>query len=373
LVSDLSKLWFRAGPELTAASRWIFILGGITVIGGLHWFLPLTLLHWHNILQHLYYLPIVYAGMCFGWRGGLAAGLLAGLSSLPYSFRLLDVMAAYAGDQLLDIGLFCGAGSFTGILASRERAQRQKLEGTTARLTEVYRELQESFEQVKRAERLSAVGQLSAGLAHEIRNPLASLAGAAGILKRGAADERRAECVEIIEKECLRLNHLLSQFLDFARPRPPRHHTVDLAGLLESVVELAAHAQPARAVPIRLEVAPDVPALDCDPAQIHQAILNLLLNAVQASPDAGEVVVAVQPHDGGISIEVRDQGTGLDESIMDSIFDPFFTTKENGTGLGLSIVHQIAGQHGGTVTAEPNFPRGTVFRMTLPLRQEVRA
>jgi signal transduction histidine kinase len=338
--------------------------------GVLHFVLPLTLLHWHNILQQLYYLPIVFAGIHFGWRGGLAAALLAGLSSLPHSLRLLSVIPAYASDQLLDISLFCAAGVFTGILAQRERKQHIALERTTTKLTEVYRELQESFDRVRRAERLSAVGQLSAGLAHEIRNPLASLAGAAALLKRHQlAEQRRGECVEIIEKECERLNRLLSEFLDFARPRAPLHRTIDIRSVLDPVVDLATHAVGWTAVPIRLDLAPDLPSVQCDPEQIKQAVWNLLINAIQASSDSGEIVVSARLLNGRIVIQVADQGTGVEEANMNRIFDPFFTTKENGTGLGLSVVHQIVEQHGGMISAEPNSPRGTTFKITLRLRQ----
>ena len=255
MESDLkTSLWLRAEPERVTYVRWIAILAGILFCGVLHAVLPLTLPHWHNILQHLYYLPIVFAGMYFGWRGGLFAGLLAGISSLPYSLHLLSVMQAYAADELLDIVVFCAAGVFTGILAQREHDHRLALEQTTTKLTEVYRELQDSFERVKRAERLSAVGQLSAGLAHEIRNPLASLAGAAGLLQRAqTSNQRRGECVEIILRECERLNRLLSQFLDFARPRTPQYQIVDIRSVLEAVVDLGAHASGQKAVRIRLD------------------------------------------------------------------------------------------------------------------------
>ena len=371
MASDLKPfLWLRAEPERLAYVRWIAILAGILFCGVLHAALPLTLAHWHNILQHLYYLPIVFAGMYFGWRGGLFAGLLAGVSSLPYSLHLLSVIRSYGGDQLLDILVFCAAGVFTGMLAQREREHRLALEQTTLRLTEVYRELQDSFEQVKRAERLSAVGQLSAGLAHEIRNPLASLAGAAGLLQRAqTSDQRRGECVEIILRECERLNRLLSQFLDFARPRTPQYQVIDIRSVLEAVVDLAAHAIGRKAVRIRLELPDQIPNVECDPEQIKQAVLNLTLNAIHASPESGEVVVAVYQDDDRICVEVRDEGPGVEPEAMNRIFDPFFTTKEDGTGLGLSVVHQIVHQHGGSIAAKPAAPKGARFQMLLPRRQ----
>ena len=373
MASELKpSLWFHAEPERLAYVRWIAILAGILFSGAMHAILPLALPHWHNILQHLYYLPIVFAGMYFGWRGGLFAGLLAGISSLPYSLHLFSVMRSYGSDQLLDIPLFCAAGVFTGVLAQREHEHRLAMERTTARLTEVYSELKDSFEQVKRAERLSAVGQLSAGLAHEIRNPLASLAGAAGLLERAqTSSQRREECVAIILKECGRLNRLLSQFLDFARPRTPQYQIVDIREVLKAVVDLAAHAIGQKAVRLRLEIVGQIPGVECDPEQVKQSVLNLLLNAIHASPEGGEVVVASRPDNDKVSIEVRDEGPGVEAEAMDRIFDPFFTTKEDGTGLGLSVVHQIVQQHGGMIAAKPLSPTGVSFQILLPCRQGV--
>lgn len=353
-----------------AGARWTAILAGILVCGLAHVLIPLSLLHLHNIVQHIYYLPIVFAGMYFGWHGGLASGLVAGISSLPYSLQLLAVNRPYAGDELLDIAAFCAAGAFTGFLADRERRQRLAMEETAARLAEVYRELQESVEQVKRAERLSAAGQLSAGLAHEIRNPLASLAGAAGLLRRDqTSEERRQECVEIILRECERVNRLLSQFLDFARPRAPQFRATDLRGLLEGVAQLGRHAIDGKPVAIRLELGQQLPIVECDPEQIQQALLNLVLNAIHASPESGEIVLSARAQEECVAIEVRDEGPGISEAHRDRIFDPFFTTKEDGTGLGLSVVHQIVQQHGGKIDVEMLSPRGTAFEMLLPSRR----
>src|SRR5439155_19430721 len=170
------------------------------------------------------------------------------------------------------------------VLGERERMQRLELERTTARLAEVYRQLQDNFERMKRAERLFAVGQLSAGLAHEIRNPLASIAGAVGLLERNNASElERSECLEIIKKENQRLNRLLASFLDFARPRAPKYHTVDFSTVLDSVTDLATHAVGAKPIVIRKEAEVKLPPLECDPEQLKQVILNLLINAIQAT------------------------------------------------------------------------------------------
>ena len=154
----------------------------------------------------------------------------------------------------------CAAGVLTGIGAEHLRRQQKALQQTTARLTEVYQELQNNFERMKRAERLYAIGQLSAGLAHEIRNPLASIAGAAGILRRNPeASEKRTECLAIIDKECERLNRLLTNFLQFARPRTPQWQIVDADSILISVMDLAQHALAGKNVVLRKEVKSGLP------------------------------------------------------------------------------------------------------------------
>ena len=361
----LVKQQVTVGPRVSA------LVGGVLLVSLLHLVTPLSLLHWHNVFQHLYYLPIVFAGLNFGWRGGLAAAILAGFSNAPHDFLSFDVLPHYAIDQILDFPLFCAAGILTGTLAERGRKQRADLERTTQRLTEVYQQLQDNFERMKRAERLFALGQLSAGLAHELRNPLASIAGAAGILQRNTRrDQRDVECVEIIAKECQRLNGLLTHFLDFARPRTPKYQTTDFRLVIASVTELAAHAVGKKPIALRQKIPPDLPLVECDPELLKQVLLNLIINAIQATPAEGEVLVSAGLRNGRLAIEVRDEGCGIGAEDRDRIFDPFFTTKENGTGLGLPVAHQIVEQHRGILTAEANPGKGMTFTVALPLRHE---
>jgi signal transduction histidine kinase len=244
------------------------------------------------------------------------------------------------------------------------------LERTTARLTEVYRKLQDNFESMKRAERLFALGQLSAGLAHEVRNPLASIAGAAGILQRNPRLEKKdSECAAIIAKESRRLNDLVTHFLDFARPKSPHFQAIDAGQLFDSVLQLAAHATEGQAeIVLRRQVDSGLGTFEGDPELLTQVLVNLLINAIQAMPDGGEVVLSGEMRGGRALIQVRDQGCGIGAQDRDRIFDPFFTTKQTGTGLGLSVAHQIVEQHGGILTAEANADRGTTFSMLLPVQ-----
>lgn len=348
------------------------MVAALAMISALHALTPVAELHWHNALQHLYYLPIVFAGLSFGWLGGVGAALLAALSNAPHNWATWTSSPNYAVDQLWEIPLFCAAGGLTGVLAEQGRRQRAELERTTKRLSEVYQELQNNFETMKRAERLFALGQLSAGLAHEVRNPLASIAGAAGLLQRSPRLEKRdLECAEIIAKESGRLNDLVTHFLSFARPRAPKFQEIEVAALFDSVLQLAMHAVGERSgVVLRQEVDAAVGGFDGDPELLTQVLLNLVINAIQAMPEGGEVVLVAKPRGGRVLMQVRDQGGGIGAQDRDRIFDPFFTTKETGTGLGLSVAHQIVEQHGGILSAEANPDRGTTFSVLLPARRE---
>jgi len=362
LTTPVRKVW---GVRATS------IVIAIVTISVLHHVLPAADRHGHVVFQHLYYLPVLVAALSFGWVGGLAAALLAGISHIPYIYTIWKAGPYFAVDEMLEIPLFCLAGVFAGVLSDRERQQRMRLERTTKQLAAVYRELQESFERMKRVERLYAVGQLSAGLAHEIRNPLAAVAGAVGIMERNPnSEDKQKECLDIIKKETGRLNRLLTSFLDFARPRSPQYRSIELSGTLDSVIDLANHAIDRKPIRLLKEIAPDLPEIECDPEQVKQVVLNLLINAVQASPEGGEVVVSAQSDESRMTIQVKDQGCGIPPEDRDRIFDPFFTTKESGTGLGLSVAHQIVEQHGGVLTAESNSGRGMKFSVALPLRHE---
>lgn len=331
------------------------------------WIIPPRAVVVHNILHHLNILPFMLAGMFFGWRGALKTILLAAVLQAPSIVRHWYKARVDAQDQIVELSTFGAAGVIAGVLADRERLQRRRVESTKAELEHVYVELQQNIEQLKKTERLTAAGQLSASLAHEIRNPLASISGAAGILARGQASaESRGECLEILTKESQRLNKLLSNFLEFARPRLPKMQRMAPGEIIHSVASLAQHAATHQQNPLRLEIDTEPREILCDPEQIKQLLLNLVLNAMQASEAGSPVTLRSSVQNDRLCIEVCDEGKGIDPAAQARIFEPFFTTKENGTGLGLAIAAQIAVQHGGSLVCYSNGARGTIFRMELP-------
>lgn len=352
------------------APQWrTVLLAVVCVIGILQYITPATLVHWLYILQRAYYIPIVLAGLWLGWRNGLAVALVSGSAfaiGTPsiWSVRRVDVL-----DQCLEISVFCLVGLTSGILSDRRRSQERDLQETTHELLRTHLELQENFDRMKRTERLSSLGQLAAGLAHEIRNPLASIEGAAAILERENGNEdRRVEFLEIIQKEARRLDGLLTRFLNFAKPPEPNLRTVEVGELLDAVTSLVQHTIPGSRLKILEDVQPGLTTVQCDLDQMKQVLLNLVINAAQAMPEGGPVRLSIRRDANRVNIDVEDEGSGVSQENVDRVFDPFFTTKASGTGLGLPVADQIVRQHEGTLTISRNTARGATFRISLPAK-----
>ena len=315
----------------------------------------------------VYAIPVALAAVLDGWTGGLGVAALSsaaivGLSRhQPATVNVLESLALMV--------LACLAAFATG----RERRLKRQYQQNAEQLSSVYEKVQANFEGMKRAERLSAIGQLSAGLAHEIRNPLASISGAASILARSEGlDPKNRKCLDIITSECDRLNGLLTNFLNFARPRPPRLQTVQLEPVLENVLGLASHGVRGKTVRFEKKIDAELRPVECDPEQLEQVLLNLMINAIEASPDGETVTLAAAADESRITIGVVDHGHGVAPAHIDRLFDPFFTTKEHGTGLGLPVAHQIVRQMGGSLLAQANTDRGMTFSVVLPAKAQNR-
>jgi signal transduction histidine kinase len=222
--------------------------------------------------------------------------------------------------------------------------------------------------QMSRAEHLATLGELAAGLAHEVRNPLAGIAGAVDILARDlpASTPSRAIVTEV-QHEVRRIQGILNELLDYARPRPFDIRPADLNVTIDHTVQLARQHIASRPIEVRFDPAP-IPSVAHDPLQVQRLVLNLLLNAFQAVGDKdGLVTVDLQAADGFAQIRVRDNGCGISPEQLRNIFRPFFTTKRQGTGLGLSLSRRIVEQHGGTIDVRSSPGKGTEFVVRLPL------
>ncbi|HWP34789.1 MAG TPA: ATP-binding protein, partial [Thermodesulfobacteriota bacterium] len=221
-------------------------------------------------------------------------------------------------------------------------------------------------EQVRQADRLAAVGRLAAGMAHEIRNPLASMSGSVQLLRQElvTASEEHRRLMDIIVRETDRLNALITDFLLFARPGEARRELVDLAALADETLLLfrnQGHGE------VRVEADLERPlAVLGSPRELRQVIWNLLVNAAQAMPGGGDIVLRGRAGAGWVELTVRDSGEGIRAEHLPRIFDPFFTTKPDGTGLGLAIVYRVVESHGGSIAVASRPGAGATFTVRLP-------
>jgi len=300
-----------------------------------------------------------------------------------------------AGEEITGLGLAQVAGqpgarwfpAFTG--EAREEAQYVNVAGEhrllgysafdlhgrggeragTAVIFQDLTELRAMEEAVQRSKRLADLGQVAAGLAHELRNPLASISGCVELLRgaQGLSDEDQ-RIMGIVLRETGRLDQLLTRFLEFTRPAPPQRVPADLALLAGETLDVFA-ADPA-AAGLRLERSLTRAPVECDPDQLRQVLWNLLANASQAVREAGRscgVRVSCEPHaDGGALLAVSDDGPGIPKGELARIFTPFFTTKPHGTGLGLAVVQRIVDAHGGSVAVDSTAGEGARFTVRLP-------
>ena len=224
--------------------------------------------------------------------------------------------------------------------------------------------------QMSRAEHLATLGELATGLAHEIRNPLAGIAGVIEIVGRDLPVTSPARAViKDVRLEIAQINRILTDLLQTARPHPPAVRPTDLNTTVEHAVMLARQQILSKPIKVELEKDPKLPNVEHDSDQMHQVVLNLLLNSVQAIDGAGVVRVVIASKKDQALISVSDSGRGISPEHLPFIFRPFYTTKGNGTGLGLSLVRRIVEDHRGRIEVESEVGKGTEFLVTLPLRQ----
>ena len=234
----------------------------------------------------------------------------------------------------------------------------------TAILLQDETDLRRAQEDLGRADKLAALGELSAGLAHEIRNPLAAMCGSVRMLGAGKGlSEEDRRLMQMVSQEGERLEALVGDFLAFARPSPPQREALDPAELVEHTLAIFSPADSPLHISVTAEAGLRVNA---DPALLRQVLWNLLVNARDASGGKGDVAVRVRSQGTHAVLEVEDHGPGIPSQNLPRIFDPFYTTKQKGTGLGLAIVHRIVEAHGGQVAVESK-PGNTRFSVALPL------
>jgi signal transduction histidine kinase len=350
--------------------RYSAILAAILVISVLHFRTSTDYRYLHEIYQRLYYIPILLAAY---WYGPLWGIVSASLTSLLYIFHIerdWSHIPVYSFNQYAEIFLFHALALIIGLLSRKDKRHRQKLETTSRELSDAYEKLQQTFDQLKRADRLAALGQLSAGIAHEIRNPLGSIKGSVEILENEIPPENpKNEFIKIIKEETARLNAIVGEFLKFARPPKLSAEPTSINELILSTLTLFEKQAQHPHVEIRKQLDPGLPMVSLDPDQIRQVLLNVVINGIQAMPLGGILQVRSfrNPDENCVTLELSDTGEGIAGSDLDHVFDPFFTTKTQGTGLGLSISYQLVDLHGGRIQVRKNPAKGVTVRIDLPM------
>ncbi|MDR4503295.1 MAG: ATP-binding protein [Candidatus Scalindua sp.] len=316
----------------------------------------------HEIYRRLYYVPIILSAFWFGIKGGMFCAVVVSLFYLPHVFYQWGG-SFFTNDlpKTLEIVLYHIIGFVTGLLS-------QKQMNATAKLRHQAGVLAQAEEQLRHADRLSSLGKLSAGIAHEVRNPLASIKGTAEILSdKFKPGDKEYEFVEILIKEVNRLDAVIGGFLDFSKPRPPKLKLSNMNGIILSVLQLTEHQMTRSGINLKTHLEDTLPSVYVDPDQMKQVFLNLVINAVQAMPDGGTLEVSSYMGDSKIVCLFSDTGTGISKDCQKNLFTPFYTSKNNGTGLGLVIVYRILEGHKGEIRFSTKEDEGTTFTVCLPI------
>jgi signal transduction histidine kinase len=317
-------------------------------------------------------LPVVSAATVFGILGTLAVVVFAAvtdLSFIPFADWTRLSIAEYTTELAGRVIVLAMVGTLANTLADDLRVQSREARRSADQLAAANEQLQEAEEAVRRSDRLAALGQLSAGLAHELRNPLGTIRGSAEMLSRNLASENEVsrEMAGFISAEVDRANSLITRFLQFARPLQLRPERADLVQTLDRAIAMVEREAPH--ISIHKNYAPEIPPFSFDPELLERVVYNLALNAAQATPAGGTVTVKTRTAGGTVEIAVIDRGSGIDPQHLETIFNPFFTTKPEGVGLGLAIVAKIIDEHGGKITVESEPQKGSIFRILLPMER----
>lgn len=353
-TDDPSLPWLRINWEIKALVPIACVL-----LGGMLLFLLATL-SWRDPERHL---VLLVAG------AGAVAICGALLVVLTYTVQrpmveLQQKIAELGGGNLNVSVSFAHRNDEIGDLGRNFNQMVKQLRESREEIERLHRT------QMSRAEHFATLGEVATGLAHEIRNPLAGIAGVIEIISRDLPSSSPARAVvKDVRQEIARINHIVTDLLQTARPHPPKIRKSDLNTTVEHAVMLGRQQALAKSIEIALRKDPSLPEVEHDSDQIHQVLLNLLLNAQQAIDSKGKIEVAVDRKGANAVIEVRDNGRGIAPEHLPNIFRPFYTTKGDGTGLGLSLARRIVEDHQGRIDVTSTVGKGTTFAVLLPVQR----
>lgn len=323
-----------------------------------HYFTVLTGHHYYIFYRELYFFPLVLAGFWFGLRGALLTSIAITLAYLPITIIYWDHFSTDDLTRVVEIVLFNTIAIIIGILKDRER---------------------ERYHQLVMAESLAAMGRAVSAAAHDMKTPLIAIGGFTNLVisKLRKIDQGTGEAPEIITdvqeklaiviKETERLENMVKEMLDFARPLPLQKSKENLRQIIEESAAIVEASASTKQIRIVNQTGEDLPPASIDPDRFKQVLVNLLMNAIQASPPGEQVTITGFAKAANLAIDVTDCGCGIPLDKRAEIFDPFFTTKKEGTGLGLPIAKKIIDAHGGKLEIVDNQHTGLSFRITIPL------
>jgi len=353
-----------------------FLVLIVIIIGLLHFFTPGHLFFYHDTYRRLSYFPIVFGAIWFGFRGGLILSVMSSIFFIPHILLYIGQGPETYINELLEIILYLAAGTVTGLIVNKENKLRQqykllseKLEKSYARLHEETQLLIEVEEQLSASQKFSALGKLSASLAHEIKNPLSSIKGTAEILLDEFPEGHpKREFTQILLKEATRLNATVEEVLQYSRgQRGTRAATEPVALVINQVAGLLKSQLKKKAISLEITAAPAAEQFHVDAGKLSQVFLNIILNGIDVVPKGGSIkVTTLAQDDQGLQVTICDSGPGVPAADRERIFTPFVSGKEDGTGLGLSISRKIVESYGGRLTVSDSELGGVCFTVFLP-------
>ena len=325
----------------------IFLLALVLTITLCLYITELKAHHYHLVYQGVYFLPIILAGFWFGLQGGLGTSLSITLLYIPFTLIHWEGFSGADFNNLIEMVLYNVVGMILGILRDRERAGRRRL---------------------REFEGLASLGKAVSGLAHDMKTPLIAICGIIRLFRRslekGNPDIRK---LDIVIEETQRLEYMVKEMLDFSRPLQLNRSNEDLKQVVSQSVAIVANVAHERTVKVLTEFSGGLPLVYLDRLRMKQVLINLLINAIEASPDGETVMTCCSQKRGELIIDVSDHGCGLPSEKREEIFLPFFTTKEKGTGLGLPIAKKIVEAHEGHLEVLKNHEgTGVTFRVRIP-------
>jgi two-component system sensor histidine kinase HydH len=325
----------------------VLILG----ISSLHYITNIAFHHQHVILRDIYFLPIFLAAFWFGLSGGILASLSATAFYLPFTLIYWSEFATDDMNRVMQMLLFNVVAVVIGLLVDRQRAENRRLRET---------------------ENLAAMGQACSAMAHDIRTPLMAIGGFSRLVRERLGEENPdREKLEIVIRETERLENMLKEALDFSRPLELNRKKQEMNPIVRQALSMVTDAALDKQVSIEDKLGKDLPQAQFDEKKMEQLLIDLIMNAIQATPEGSAVSVSTSRNRNYITIDISDHGYGIPEENREKILQPFFSTKKDGTGLGLPIAKKIVDAHHGRLEIKDNPEKGATFTVMIPLGDAV--